>query len=67
MGSEKDCYCKTCKKYFHHLGIARHRAAHRDKYQDCIIYYTHTVGSHEYSKLNPKKVNHETDYDMLKS
>jgi len=24
-------YCHKCKKYFHYLGIARHRAMHRDK------------------------------------
>ena len=29
--------CKTCKKYFQSLVIARHRAMHRDKKEDCII------------------------------
>ncbi|GAG89398.1 unnamed protein product [marine sediment metagenome] len=33
-------YCETCKKTFHPLGIARHRAMHRDKREDCIIQYT---------------------------
>lgn len=28
---EKDCYCHNCKKWYHHLGIARHRAKHRDR------------------------------------
>jgi len=36
----KDCYCHTCKKDFHYLGIARHRAAHRDKKEYCEITYT---------------------------
>ncbi len=30
-------YCETCKKTFKPMGIARHRAMHRDKKQDCII------------------------------
>ena len=33
-------YCFTCKKRFHYLGIARHRAAHRDKKENCKIMYT---------------------------
>jgi len=38
--SAKNCYCHTCGKYFHHLGIARHRAKHRDKQENCKITYT---------------------------
>ena len=34
-------YCHTCKKSFHHLGICRHRAMHRDKREDCEITYMH--------------------------
>lgn len=30
-------YCKNCKRKFHPLGIARHRAMHRDKKEDCVI------------------------------
>lgn len=37
---EKDCYCKTCDKDFNHLGIARHRAMHRKKREDCKIVYS---------------------------
>jgi len=37
----KDCYCHTCKKEFHYLGITRHRAMHRDKKEKCEITYTH--------------------------
>ncbi|TDI97000.1 MAG: hypothetical protein E2O29_01835 [Deltaproteobacteria bacterium] len=33
-------YCHTCRKEFHHLGIARHRAMHRDKKEDCRITFT---------------------------
>lgn len=33
----KDCTCHTCGKDFHHLGIARHRAMHRDRQEDCEI------------------------------
>ena len=39
--SHKNCYCHTCDKEFHYLGIARHRTMHRDKKQDCVITYTH--------------------------
>jgi hypothetical protein len=34
------CYCHTCDRWFHYLGIARHRAAHRDKKETCKITYT---------------------------
>jgi len=37
---EKNCFCHTCKKEFHYLGISRHRAMHRQKREDCIISYT---------------------------
>ena len=37
---EKDCHCHTCNKDFHHLGIARHRAMHRDKNQNCKITFS---------------------------
>lgn len=51
----KNCYCHTCKKYFHWLGIARHRAAHKERFEDCKITYTHgDVGQYEYSKLSDK-------------
>lgn len=38
--NERDCYCYTCRKYFHRLGIARHRAMHRDKKERCQIMFT---------------------------
>ena len=37
----KECHCHTCRKDFHFLGIARHRAMHRDKKENCKITYTH--------------------------
>ena len=37
---EKDCYCHTCKKEYHHLGIARHRAMHRDNKEKCVITFS---------------------------
>jgi len=38
--AEKNCYCCNCRKWFHYLGIARHRAMHRDKREDCMITMT---------------------------
>lgn len=35
----RDCYCCTCDKWFHYLGINRHKAMHRDKKEDCTIIY----------------------------
>lgn len=47
----KDCYCHTCKKDFHYLGITRHRAAHRDRFEDCTITFTYgDTATWEYSK-----------------
>lgn len=34
------CYCHTCKRDYHPLGIARHRAMHRDKREDCTITFS---------------------------
>lgn len=36
----KDCYCFTCKKGVHHLGIASHRAMHRRREENCEIRYS---------------------------
>lgn len=36
---DKNCYCHTCDKSFHSLGIARHRAMHRDRQEECKITY----------------------------
>ena len=39
--NEKNCYCHTCKKYYHYLGITRHKAMHRDNQENCTITFTH--------------------------
>ena len=38
--NDKNCYCHTCGKDFHYLGIARHRAGHRDRKENCEITFT---------------------------
>jgi len=35
----EECYCHTCKKSFNKFGIARHRAMHRDRKENCTISY----------------------------
>ncbi len=44
----KTCRCNTCKRNFHYLGIARHRAMHRDKKENCTITYS-TGDTYEHS------------------
>nr|DAF05730.1 MAG TPA: C2H2 type zinc-finger protein [Caudoviricetes sp.] len=39
--TDKSCYCHTCNKDFHYLGINRHVAMHRDKRQRCKVTYTY--------------------------
>ena len=52
----KRCYCHTCNKDYHYLGISRHRAMHRDKQEKCKITYTHgDTYLHCFEKLNEKK------------
>ncbi len=34
-----ECYCHTCDREFHSLGVSRHRAMHRDHREDCEITY----------------------------
>ena len=38
--SDKECYCHTCARRFHYLGIARHRAMHRDRGEACTIRFS---------------------------
>lgn len=38
--SEKNCFCWTCSKDFHCLGISSHRAMHRRKKEACKITFT---------------------------
>ena len=51
----KNCYCHTCEKEFHYLGINRHRAMHRDKKEDCRI--TYTYGNTEFFKFSDSRKN----------
>lgn len=51
----RTCYCHTCKKSFYPLGIARHRAMHRDKKEDCKITFTHG-DAYEYDYSNQKRI-----------
>lgn len=47
-----DCYCHTCRRWFHHLGIASHRAFHRNRNQDCKITYSdNRTFTHEFSAI----------------
>lgn len=36
-GGQNICYCVTCHKEIKSQGIARHRAMHRDREEDCTI------------------------------
>ena len=44
------CYCQTCKRVFHYLGITRHRAMHRDRKENCTIEYKYETIRHLYSE-----------------
>ena len=58
--SEKNCYCHTCEKEFHCLGIARHRAMHRDKQENCKISYTNgDIFIHEFAQFVERNMKHE--------
>ena len=37
----KNCYCHTCGKPLHSLGLASHRAMHRNKGENCRIENSH--------------------------
>lgn len=53
---DKNCYCHTCKKDYHYLGITRHRAMHRNKKQNCEITYTNgDTYEHNYEKRGQDK------------
>ncbi len=53
----RTCYCHTCDKPFHPLGVMRHRAMHRDREEDCEIGYSDgTVYRHLFSRRRPAKV-----------
>ena len=60
MACYKDCFCHTCDREFHHLGIARHRAKHRDKHENCTIQFS-TGQTIKYTF--EKKTNAKLDLD----
>lgn len=48
---EKNCYCHTCSKWFHYLGIANHRLGHRNRKEKVTITFTHgETKTWDYSK-----------------
>lgn len=54
--NEKGCFCWTCGKDFHAMGIARHRKAHRERFEDCKITYTGgETWTYKYSDLREQK------------
>lgn len=51
---EPDCFCYTCNREIHHLGIMSHRAAHRRRAEDCMILFsTGKVYTYKFSKDAP--------------
>lgn len=38
---DKRVWRHTCKRAFHHGGIARHVKMHEEARQDCVVTYTH--------------------------
>lgn len=50
---DKNCFCHTCNKDFHYLGINMHRAWHRNKNENCKITYTHgDTYIYKFSQIN---------------
>lgn len=39
--TEKNCYCRTCKKWYHYLGITMHRLGHKNREEKCTITFTY--------------------------
>ncbi len=51
----KNCFCTTCQKAFHYLGIARHRTMHKEKQEKCKITYTNgDTYTHDYQNKKRK-------------
>ena len=66
----KNCFCHTCDKAFHYLGINRHRAMHREKFEDCTITYTYgdkyTFKYSERKKYGKQwKMDHHASFEPL--
>lgn len=54
MTRVKQCYCRNCKRWFHSLGIARHRAAHRDRRDGIVEIEFHKRGVVETYDYTPR-------------
>lgn len=53
---QKNCYCHTCARDIHYLGINSHRAAHRRRFEDCKITFTYgDTYTFAFSKGRPTK------------
>ncbi|MBA7525253.1 hypothetical protein ES705_17404 [subsurface metagenome] len=57
----KGCYCHTCATAYHYLGIARHRAMHRDLGENCKI--TYTSGDTYVHRFADRKGGIKSDYN----
>ena len=62
-GVKKTCFCHTCGKPFHCLGIARHVVGHHERGEDCDVTYTHgdryTIPAPEWRKEIGRKRKQE--------
>jgi len=60
---DKNCYCHTCDKPFHYLGVANHRLRHKNRKEDCWITYTNgDTYAYKFSEPNKAIGNEPTDY-----
>lgn len=63
---EKNCYCHTCAKYFHYLGITNHRRGHRDRMEDCKITFTYgDTYFYRYSRIHETKLKKSKPISLL--
>jgi hypothetical protein len=54
----ENCYCHRCNKWFHYLGIARHRRMHIEKRQSYKITYTHgDIGKRSFCEQCGKEID----------
>jgi len=59
--NEKNCYCHACHKWFHYLGIARHRTMHKEKQEGYKITYTNGEVSTYEPPLSPHTADKTED------
>lgn len=61
-------YCYTCGCGFHPLGIARHRAMHRDRKENCVIRFdTYGVVRYPFADEDAakKRMSAETQLSLI--